>query len=168
MADTHRSAQIIFSMSRLLLVQSWESDPPVDQAPLEAFRQLIENQRLIAEKIQELLRDLGTKVPGGYQAERLSEMLEKRHGGQGLYDISHSLQTEVYLIPVGAKRLPSGGVYILFFKGLLFFPTASNTSSSSSSYEESSHKLSPHQVIKLLVKFSRCSLLFTGLYSQPT
>ncbi len=125
-------------MSRLLLVQSWESDPPVDQAPLEAFRQLIENQRLIAEKIQELLRDLGTKVPGGYQAERLSEMLEERHGGQGLYDISHSLQTEVYLIPVGAKRLPSGGVEILFFKGLLFFPTASNTSSSSSSYEESS------------------------------
>lgn len=92
----------------------------IDQAPLEAFRQLIENQRLIAEKIKELLRDLGTKVPGGYQAERLSEMLEERHGGQGLYDISHSLQTEVYLIPVGAKLLPSGGVEILFFKGLLF------------------------------------------------
>ena len=90
-------------------------------APLEAFRQLIENQRLIAEKRKELLRDLGTKVPGGYQAERLSEMLEERHGGQGFYDISHSLQTEVYLIPVGAKRLPSGGVEILFFKGLLFF-----------------------------------------------
>lgn len=65
-------------------------------------------------------------------------MLEERHGGQGLYDISHILQTEVYLIPVGAKRLPFGGVEILFFKSLLFFPTASNTSSSSSSYEESS------------------------------
>lgn len=74
MADTHISAQIIFSMSRLLLVQSWESDPPVDQASLEAFRQLIENKRLITEKIKGLLRDLGTKVPGDYPAESKSSL----------------------------------------------------------------------------------------------
>lgn len=53
-------------------------------------------------------------------ASKRNAGVEERHGGQGLYDISHSLQTEVDLIPVGAKRLPSGGVEILFVKVLLF------------------------------------------------
>ena len=44
--------------------------------------------------IQEIHRELHTRVPGGFQAERLTEMLEERHGGERMGEILQSLQTE--------------------------------------------------------------------------
>ena len=46
----------------------------------------------MADVIQDIHRELHTRVPGGFQAERLAEILEERHGGEKMTEILHSLQ----------------------------------------------------------------------------
>lgn len=68
--------------------------PPVDQESLNSFSELLTAHRRIADRIQDLRRELHTRVPGGFQAERLTEMLEDRHGADKMTEILHSLETE--------------------------------------------------------------------------
>ncbi|TMW81077.1 hypothetical protein EJD97_012162 (mitochondrion) [Solanum chilense] len=78
--------------------------PPVHQPPiqehtgehmsLENWERLLQNHKEVAAVIQEIHRELHTRVPGGFQAERLTEMLEERHGGERMGEILQSLQTE--------------------------------------------------------------------------
>ncbi|KAH0776217.1 hypothetical protein KY290_007628 [Solanum tuberosum] len=74
--------------------ESWKpQQPPVHQPPiqehtgehmsLENWERLLQNHKEVAAVIQEIHRELHTSVPGGFQAERLTEMLEERHGGKG-------------------------------------------------------------------------------------
>ena len=53
---------------------------PVDQHTLESVKQLLADHAYIADRIQDLFRALRTNVPGGFQAERLTEILEERQG----------------------------------------------------------------------------------------
>lgn len=61
---------------------------------LRDFRQLLDDHAIIAKRIQEIHQDLKTRVPAGFQAERLAEILEERHGGEKMNEILRSLQTE--------------------------------------------------------------------------
>lgn len=64
------------------------------QADLESVAAILESHQRISERIQDLFRDLRTRVPGGFQAEHLAGMLEERHGGENMGEILRSLQTE--------------------------------------------------------------------------
>lgn len=57
---------------------------------LEEFRQLLETHQGIADTIKRIFQDLHTRVPAGFQSERLTEMLEERHGGRSLGGIGSS------------------------------------------------------------------------------
>lgn len=61
---------------------------------LEAYGGVLENHAAVADLVQKIHSDLHTRVPGGFQAERLAELLEARHGPEKMGDIRHSLQTE--------------------------------------------------------------------------
>lgn len=61
---------------------------------LNSFKELLTAHQRIADRIQELCRELNTRVPGGFQAECLTEMLEERHGGDKMTEILRSLETE--------------------------------------------------------------------------
>ncbi|CAA0810850.1 Unknown protein [Striga hermonthica] len=67
---------------------------PVDQHTLESVKQLLADHAYIADRIQDLCRALRTNVPGGFQAERLTEILEERHGGETMSLIRQSLETQ--------------------------------------------------------------------------
>ncbi|KAL6954295.1 hypothetical protein U1Q18_043944 [Sarracenia purpurea var. burkii] len=74
-----------------------EAVPPamaISQADYNAFRQLLSNHQRIQSSLLQLFRELRTHVPGGFQAERLTEMLEEEHGGDKMGEILMSLQTE--------------------------------------------------------------------------
>ena len=47
----------------------------------EAFYQLLRNHQDLVDLFQEIHREIGTHAPGGFQAERLADILESRHGG---------------------------------------------------------------------------------------
>ena len=47
----------------------------------------------IADLLRDIFHDLRTHVPGGFQAERLAEMLEERYGPERMPSILESLQT---------------------------------------------------------------------------
>ncbi|GAA0178503.1 hypothetical protein LIER_29846 [Lithospermum erythrorhizon] len=49
--------------------------------------------------IQSIHKELGIRVPGGYQAERLVETLEERHGGEKMNEILRSLTEERHQSP---------------------------------------------------------------------
>lgn len=66
----------------------------LEQLQLENFRHLLETHKKIADTIQNIFQDLHTRVPAGFQSERLTEMLEERHGGRSLGGILQSLQEE--------------------------------------------------------------------------
>ncbi|KAH0706230.1 hypothetical protein KY285_010724 [Solanum tuberosum] len=79
--------------------------PPVHQPPLqehtgehmslENWERLLQNHKEVAAVIQEIHRELHTRILGGFQAERLTKMLEERHGGgERMGEILQSLQTE--------------------------------------------------------------------------
>jgi len=67
---------------------------------LEEFRQLLENHRRISDAIPKIFQDLHMRVPAGFQSERLTEMLEERHGGRSLGGILRSLQEEGHNSPL--------------------------------------------------------------------
>ena len=71
----------------------------ISQSSYEEVRQLITNHENIADRLQELFRELRTHVPGGFQAERLAEMLEEEHGGEKMGEILRSLQAEGHQSP---------------------------------------------------------------------
>lgn len=66
----------------------------ISQSSYDEVRQLLTNHANIADCLQSLFRELHTHVPGGFQAERLAEMLEENHGGEKMGEIFSSLQTE--------------------------------------------------------------------------
>lgn len=74
------------------------ANPPGNQNPglanehVEAARQLLYNHAQIADVLRGIFQDLHTRVPGGFQSERLTEMLEERHGGPGMGNILQSLR----------------------------------------------------------------------------
>lgn len=68
--------------------------PPVDQTSLNSLKDILTAHERIADRIQDLCRELHTRVPGGFQRERLTILLEERHGGDKMTEILHSLQTE--------------------------------------------------------------------------
>ena len=91
-SDPYRSAALM--EEKTPVAQPPIQERPVDQPSLESFAKLLETHERISERIKDLFRDLHTRVPGGFQAERLTEMLEERHGGEKMSEILQSLQTE--------------------------------------------------------------------------
>ena len=61
---------------------------------LSDFHQLMRNHQSIADLLPRIFQDLHTRVPAGFQSERLAEMLEERYGGRNLGGILLSLQEE--------------------------------------------------------------------------
>ncbi|EEF27435.1 conserved hypothetical protein [Ricinus communis] len=91
-SDPYRSAALM--EERTPVAQPPIQERPVNQPSLEDFANLLESHERISERIKDLFRDLHTRVPGGFQAERLTEILEERHGGEKMNEILQSLQTE--------------------------------------------------------------------------
>ena len=61
---------------------------------LQAGDGALENTLAVADLLQQIQRGLHARVPGGFQAEALTETLETRHGTDKLGEIRESLQTE--------------------------------------------------------------------------
>ena len=53
---------------------------------------LLQTHPRISDTIVKIFQDLHTRVPAGFQSERLTEMLEERHGGPKMEEILKSLQ----------------------------------------------------------------------------
>ncbi|KAI5311438.1 hypothetical protein L3X38_000164 (mitochondrion) [Prunus dulcis] len=66
----------------------------VNHQVLEACNGALENTLAVADLLQQIQRGLHARVPGGFQAEALTETLETRHGTDKLGEIRESLQTE--------------------------------------------------------------------------
>jgi len=72
-------------------LQLIQAQPPGHQPPI---LELLENHAAVADVIRDIHRELHIRVPGGFQAEWLAEILEARHGGERLNEILQSLKTE--------------------------------------------------------------------------
>ena len=75
------------------------AQPPIQEQPVDlpspnAFVQIHEAYDKIPERLQKLFKKLRMHVPGGFQAERLTEILEERHGGEKMGEICRSLRAE--------------------------------------------------------------------------
>jgi hypothetical protein len=66
----------------------------LEQPTLQDFNRLLASHEQIADTIESIFRDLHTRVPAGFQRERLTELLEERHGGGSLGEILRSLLEE--------------------------------------------------------------------------
>lgn len=80
-----QAARSAISLSVFLSVSNWE---------MAQFRAILRAHRGIASIIPHLFRQNNISPPEGYQAERLVEMLEDRHGGPSLPGIMTSLREQ--------------------------------------------------------------------------
>ena len=71
-----------------------EEPPSNSQQSLESYEKLLKSHAAVADLVQEIHRDLHTHVPGGFQAERLAEILEERHGPEKMAQIQQSLESQ--------------------------------------------------------------------------
>lgn len=70
---------------------------PVHEPPITiiaAFSRILKNHLDVADEIQTIHHELRTHAPGGFQAEELSAILERRHGGPQMGLILESLRAE--------------------------------------------------------------------------
>ena len=70
---------------------------PVHEPPITimaAFSRFLKNHLDVADEIQTIHHELRTHAPGGFQAEELSAILERRHGGPQMGVILESLRAE--------------------------------------------------------------------------
>lgn len=61
---------------------------------MAAFRLALDRQEELSEVIPGIFKAIGTRVPGGFQSERLAEMLDDRFGSAALGSILQSLKNE--------------------------------------------------------------------------
>lgn len=61
---------------------------------MEGFRQALDHQEQLSIVIPDVFRSIRTRVPGGFQSERLAEMLDDRFGSEALEGILQSLKDE--------------------------------------------------------------------------
>lgn len=84
-----------------------EEDVPQDQlwnaldrgTQLEKIREILKSHERIGERILELRREEGMRLPGGFQVERLVEILEENYGGEKLLDIEIDMMQKGILSP---------------------------------------------------------------------
>ena len=67
---------------------------PANPPSIQDFANLLDNHQKVAAIIQDIHREISARVPGGFQSERLSEILEERHGGAKMREILESLATD--------------------------------------------------------------------------
>ena len=67
---------------------------PTAENPLQTYKRILQDHDAVADLVQQIHRDLHTTVPGGFQAERLSEMLQELHGTEKMTEIRQSLETQ--------------------------------------------------------------------------
>lgn len=61
------------------------------RSQLATSREILKSHERIGEHIRELRRQEGMRLPGGFQTERLVEMLEERYGGEQMLEIERDI-----------------------------------------------------------------------------